>query len=84
MQAKHGILEIKNALKREIAEALNETWLTIEIEISEMNINDAYSVKGTFKIVTFLSATVKRKGKFESNLDENLKIVCLKITEDQQ
>ena len=76
--------EIKNALKSEITEALNETYMSIEIEISEVNINDAYSVKGSFKVVPFLSQTIKRKGKFETKLDENLKIVTLKITEDQQ
>ena len=69
MQTKHELYQIKNALKK---------------EISEINVNDAYSVKGSFKVVPFLSATAKRKGKFETKLDENLKIVTLKITEDQQ
>jgi hypothetical protein len=32
----------------------------------------------------FLSPIIKRKGKIEAQLDENLKIVTLKITEDQQ
>ena len=84
MQTKRELYEIKNALKKEISEALNETYTSTDIEISEINVNDAYSVKGSFKVVPFLSATAKRKGKFETKLDENLKIVTLKITEDQQ
>jgi len=83
MQTKHELLEIKNALRKELSEALNEGYMTAEIEISEMNVNDTYSIKGSFKVVPFLSP-VKRKGKFETKLDENLKIVTLKITEDQQ
>jgi hypothetical protein len=84
MQTKHELYEIKNTLKKEISEALNEAYMSAEIEISEINANDTYSVKGSFKVVPFLSQTVKRKGKFETKLDENLKIVTLKITEDQQ
>ena len=76
--------EIKSALKREISEALNESYSSIEMEFSEVNINDAYSVKGSFKVVPFLSQTIERKGKIEAKLDDNLKIVTLKITEDQQ
>jgi hypothetical protein len=84
MQTKHDLFEIKNALKKEISEALNEAYMSAEIEIFEINTNDTYAVKGSFKVVPFLSATTKRKGKFETTLDENLKIVNLKITEDQQ
>ena len=84
MQTKREMYEIKNALKKEISEALNEAYMSADIEISEINVNNTYSIKGSYKIVPFLSATVKRKGKFETTLDENLKIVTLKITEDQQ
>ena len=84
MQIKHTTYEVKSALIRELSEALNETSLSTEIEISEINVDDAYSVKGSFKVVPFLSPTIKRKGKFETKLDDNLKIVSLKITEDQQ
>ena len=84
MQTKHDLSEIRYAMQKGISEALNETYTSTEIEISEINVNDAYSVKGSFKVVPFLSATAKRKGKFETKLDENLKIVTLKITEDQQ
>jgi len=84
MQTKREMYEVKNALKKEISEALNEIYTSTEIEISEINVNDNYSVKGSFKVVPFLSQTVKRKGKFETTLDENLKIVTLKITDDQQ
>jgi len=84
MQTRHELYEIKSALRKEISEALNETYMSAEIEIFEINVNDTYSIKGSFKVTPFLSQTVKRKGKFETKLDENLKIVTLKITEDQQ
>ena len=84
MQAKQGVSEIKNALKKELSEALNEPYSTIETEFSEVNINETYQVKGTFKVTPFLSPTTKRTGKIEAKLDDNLKIVSLKITEDQQ
>lgn len=84
MQTKHELSEIKYALQKAISEALNEAYMTAEIEIYEMAVNQNYSVKGAFRFVTFLSQTVKRKGKFETTLDENLKIVTMKITEDQQ
>jgi len=84
MQTKHELSEIKYALQKAISEALNEAYMTAEIEIHEMTANDNYSIKGAFKFISFLSQTVKRKGKFETKLDENLKIVNLKITEDQQ
>jgi hypothetical protein len=74
--------EIRNVLQQEITAALNEPYT--EIEISEMTANDNYEVKGKFKVTPFLSQAVKRKGKFETTLDGNLKIVTLKITEEQQ
>ena len=82
MQTKRSMYEIRNVLQQEISAALNESYA--EIEISEMNTKDNFEVKGKFKVTPFLSQTVKRKGKFETTLDENLKIVTLKITEDQQ
>jgi len=82
MQTKRSMYEIKNGLQQEISAALNESY--VELEITEMNTDDnIYEVKGKFKVKPFLSETVKRKGKFEAKLDENLKIVNLKITEDQ-
>lgn len=84
MQNRYSISNIKTALATEIAAALNSTFFTIEIEISELNVDNTYSVKGSFKDVAFLSNIARRKGKFEAKLDENLKIVNLKITEDQQ
>ena len=84
MQEKKDVYQIKNALKRQISEALNEPYSTIEMEFAEVNITEAYQVKGTFKVTPFLSATTKRTGKIEAKLDDNLKIVSLKITEDQQ
>ncbi|MCJ7763013.1 hypothetical protein MUP38_06130 [Candidatus Bathyarchaeota archaeon] len=82
MQTKHELSEIRYALQKAISEALNEVYFTAEIEIHEINVNENYSVKGAFKFVPFLSQTIKREGKFETKLDENLKIVTLKITED--
>jgi hypothetical protein len=82
MQNKRSMYDIRNALQQEISSALNESFA--EIEISETTANDSYEVKGKFKVTPFLSSTIKRKGKFEAELDENLKIVTLKITEDQQ
>lgn len=84
MQTKHGLSEIRYAMQKGISEALNEPYMTAEIEIHEATANQAYSVKGSYKFVSFLSQTIKRKGKFEANLNENLIIVSLKITEDQQ
>lgn len=84
MQTKHNLSDIKFTLRKELSEALNEGPFGAEIEISEINTTDTYSIKGSFKVVSFLSTTVKRKGKFETKLDENLKIVTLKITDDQQ
>lgn len=84
MQAKQGVYEVKSALRKELSEALNETPASIEIELSEVNINETYSVKGSFKVVPFLSPTNKRTGKIEAELDDKLKIVSLKITGDQQ
>ncbi len=84
MQTKHELSEIRYALQKAISEALNEASSIAEIEIHEITVNGNYSIKGAFKFVTFLSQTLKRKGKFETKLDENLKIVNLKITEDQQ
>jgi hypothetical protein len=84
MQTKHELPAIKYVLQKAISEALNESIFTAEIEIHEMTANDNYSIKGAFKFASFLSQTIKRKGKFETKLDENLKIANLKITEDQQ
>jgi hypothetical protein len=84
MPAKQGVYEVKSVLRKELSEALNETPPSIEIELSEVNINETYSVKGSFKVVPFLSATSKKTGKIEAELDDKLKIVSLKISEDQQ
>jgi len=75
--------EIRYALVREIAEALNESYYGTYVEIKEKTLEEkTYSVKGTFKIVPFLSYTVKRKGTFEAKLDDNLRVVNLQIKED--
>ncbi|MGD0204180.1 MAG: hypothetical protein ABSC20_09790 [Candidatus Bathyarchaeia archaeon] len=84
MQKRHNLLEIKNTLRQQISEALNEGYMNVEIEIFDMNLNGTYSVKGSFNVVPFLSTTLKRKGTFVTELDENLQIVSLKLTEDKQ
>ena len=84
MQKRHNLIEIKNTLRQQISEALNEAYMSAEIEIFDMNLNGTYFVKGSFKVVPFLSTTIKRKGTFETELDENLQIVSLKLTEDKQ
>jgi hypothetical protein len=84
MQKRHNLVEIKNTLRQQISEALNEVYMSAEIEISDMSLNGTYSVKGSFKVVPFLSTTVKRKGTFVTELDDNLQVVSLKLTEDKQ
>ena len=85
MQTKRSMSEIRDALEQEISAALHESYIGTEIEISEMNTDDNnYDIKGKFKVTLFLAQTIKRKGNFETKLDENLKIATLKITEDQQ
>jgi len=75
--------EIRYALVREIAEALNESYYGTYVEIKEKTLEGkTYSVKGTFKIVPLLSRMVKRKGSFEAKLDDNLRVINLQIKED--
>jgi hypothetical protein len=83
MQNRQSIYNVKNALVTEIAAALNVSSIALEIEISEVNTDDTYSVTGSFKVVTFWSSNIPTKrGKFTAILDENLKIINLKITEE--
>jgi len=82
MKAKHSTYDIRNILEREISAALNESPMALNIEISEINTDETYSIKGIFKVIPFLWATPKKKGKFEAKLDEDLKIINLKITEE--
>jgi len=85
MKTRHSMYEIRNVLQGEISGAINETSLSLEIEIPEVNVEgETYLVKGTFKVIPFFSLTLKRKGKFEAKLDEDLKIISLKITEGVQ
>lgn len=84
MQNRQSIYHVKNALVTEIAAALNVSSIALEIEISEVNTDDTYSVTGSFKVATFWSSNTSstRRGKFTAILDENLKIINLKITEE--
>jgi hypothetical protein len=79
MKAKHSTYDLRNTLEKEISVLLNEFPI---VEISEINIDETYSIKGIFKVTPFLSTTIKRRGKFEAKLDEDLKIINLKITEE--
>lgn len=75
--------EIRNALRTEISDALNEPYLSLDVVILEINVDGGtYSVQGTFKVTPLFSTIVRRRGKFEAKLDENLKIISLKITEE--
>lgn len=84
MKERHSMYEIRYALRTEISEALNESYLTLAVEILEINVKEGtYSVKGTFKVTPFMSSIVRGKGKFEAQLDEDLKIISLKITQEK-
>jgi hypothetical protein len=84
MQNKRDLPELKSMLQRTISEALNQAAFTAEIEIHEMVTAENYEVRGNFKFASSPGQIGNRKGKFEATLDENLKIVALKIMEDQQ
>lgn len=85
MKARHSTYEIRDALRTEISGALNEPYLIFDIEIPEINVKEGtYSIKGTFKATPLFSNIAKRRGKFEAELDEELKIISLKITEENQ
>lgn len=82
MKAKHSTYEIRDALRTEIAGALNEYYPILYVETPEIDIKEGiYSIKGTFKVTNIFSDTARRRGKFEAELDEDLKIISLKITE---
>ena len=83
MRTIHSLNEIRYALETEIAGALSESFFSTRVEISETSSEEeVYSVKGTFKVIPFLSSVVKRKGKFDAKLDQNLRILSIKLTED--
>lgn len=82
MKTQRSIYEIRNTLQTNISAALNASYTSLNIEISELNTDGTYSIKGTFKITPFLQSTIKRKGTFDAKLDEDLKIISLKITEE--
>jgi hypothetical protein len=81
MQNRQSLINIKNALINEIAAALNVSSIVLEIVIEELNTDKTYSVTGNFKIGNFWSDD--RIGKFTAKLDENLKIINLKIIENK-
>jgi len=83
MAAPFDVYRIRNALERAISEALNVSIISVQVEMPELNTEgEVYSVKGTLKVVPWLSDIVKRRGKFEAKLDKDLKIISLKITEE--
>lgn len=85
MATPDSLYTIKDALRRAISTALDEIYINVTVEMPELNVEgENYSVKGTLKVIPFLSNVVKRKGKFEAKLDKNLKIISLKITEENQ
>lgn len=82
MKTRHSTYEIRDALRMEIAGALNEPNIILDVEISEVNVEGTYSIKGAFKVTPLFSSITKRKGRFDAKLDEDLKIISLKITEE--
>lgn len=85
MKSIRSMYEIRAALEREIAEALNESLLTLSVEIYEKDVKEGtHFVKGVFKVTPLFSITPKRRGKFEAKLDDNLKIISLNITEEEK
>ncbi len=82
MKTRYSIFDIRNALDREIAGAINESSMLLNVQISETSINEAYSVKGSFKVTPLFGTEPRRQGKFEAKLDESLRIISLKITEE--
>jgi hypothetical protein len=80
-----SMYEIRAALKTEIAGALNESLLTLDVEVHEKDVKEGtYFVKGVFKVTPLFSITPRRRGKFEAKLDDNLKIISLNITEEEK
>lgn len=83
MTTRHSLYEVRDAVRTEISEALDESLVGVRVEVMEVNAEEeTCSVKGTFKVTPILSTIVKRRGKFEAKLDESLKIISLKITEE--
>lgn len=84
MSVRYSTSDIRFALEREIGGALNETYMSTSVEISELTLDsETYSVKGTFSITPFLSSTVKKKGTVEAKFDKNLKLVSIKMPESK-
>jgi len=84
LKAGRSMYEIRQVLEREISEALNEPYLALGVEISEINVTEGtYSIKGTFKVTPLFSSIARRRGNFETKLGEDLKIISLKITEEK-
>ena len=77
------IPKIKNVLEREIAAALGQSYMITQVEILDMNMEgESYSVNGSYKVLPLLAYSPIRKGKFNTKLDMNLKVVSLKIQEE--
>jgi hypothetical protein len=73
---------VRTALENAIADSLDEiNWIT-KVEILEFNTQgEIHSISGTFTVTPWLSYTPRRKGKFDSKMDQNLNIISLKIQE---
>jgi len=79
MTTLHPSASIRHALEGEIAGMLGESVLSIFVDITERDFDGkVYSVKGAFKVSPFF---LKMEGKFDAKLDENLKVITLRITE---
>jgi len=81
MSIQYSVSDVRYALLREVAGALNESIFTTSIEINEFILeSEVYSVKGTFSVVLFLSNEPKKNGSVEAKFDKNLKLISIKIT----
>jgi len=77
------VMRIRDILEREIAAALGESSIITNVNLSEVETEqEAYSVIGTFRVTPLFSYSPTRKGKFNSKLDKNLKLLSLKIQEE--
>lgn len=75
--------KISTILAREIADALDESFMVNHVEISEIETQgETYIITGNFRITPLFWTIPKKKGTFSSKLDKNLKLLSLKIQEE--
>lgn len=81
----HSTGEIRETLEREISGALDADWEIIRVEVKNIKAeNNTYSTSGSYKIIPFFGGTLKHKGTFNIDLDENLNVISFEIEEETQ